>query len=1329
MSRRYTRRGTALLLVLALLVSMLGAALPVLQKSGAASGTFATAYTALLEKAPVAQADLERDPYGLCRLVVTGYGGKDYGAVAAAVTDGLAILQYDTPLAARKAAVQLAQDGATAEPDSLCQLETDTNLTGNLCPWAGEMVDTTAFCARRRIPGHRVVIAQIDTGFMLDHPALQGRLVSDGIDLSGDGRANAAYDTRQRGATYWHATAVASVLAGNTDENVKILPYKVVRFGTDTCAASAVLAAMEDAVAKGARVLNMSLSTSQNRAGFAAMMDKAAALGVAVCCSAGNAGAQVSNRYPSALPQTITVSAVTADKTVAGFSNYGDLVDYCAPGSHITVATMDSGGAPAATTASGTSLSCPYGAACCALLLSLHPDLTLGQLNALLQGSAEDLGDLGFDPIYGNGLLRLDNLTQTGTTGNLTYTLTLPEGTLALTGTGDGADYDRAAATPWALWAEELQQITVADTVTGLGNFTFSGCQNAAFTLPETLQRLGAYVFENCKSLHTITLPRNVVQVGTGAFSGCSDLTVRGWRNTPAPRAAAAAGAAFLPLGCVHNYVCQILRPTDTNPGSLTYTCAVCGDTYTEPYAEPQVLGSGSCGRGVNWTCYATGQLEITGAGRLSAYSSSAAPWAVYADTVSSVFIGQGVTGVTGYAFADMRRVTAFSVAGDDYTVAEGVLYSGDGTELICYPGGRVATDFTIPNGVTAVYAAAFLSAWQLQQVESASAALTVTADGLLYGKNGRTLWMALPQFHQDTLVLRRAVLIAGGAFLLNHTLRTVYATAAVSVEPHGLGTAFSDGFVRRALTVYGLPGSVLETYCGTAIPFYPVNSGACGAETAWQYDLDTAALTISGSGPVADFAADVAPWALFGAEIRQVTVEDGVTALPESSFANCTGLTRVTLGSGIEKLDDNWFAHCRDLTELTVTATDTVFPAAVFAGVGDGLTLYGYYDTSVMDYARQHGLTFVPLGCLHRIYTDSGPAPTCTAGATHSRTCARCGADLGTVELPPNGHTYSETVQTAPTCTATGRSNYTCTVCGDSYTADTPALGHNWVQRAYTAPTCCVAGRVQRYCARCGTEETNILSPTQPEGHFVKGTVTDKAGAPLENISVSLDGTPVAVTNEHGVFLFEGVPCGDYTLTFCGDGCVPRRVPLSVSGGNTTAPVAVLLLVGDLNGDGYVNARDDVLAQRQAVSPSDGANLSVNRVLPKVTLDRIYGVQAKIGVLYIRQSAEENGAYRRQFEVNVRAFNEYRVVDCGFLYGKNMAETDLVPERVGTTNAQGYAVKRMPAACTPGRKVLLYGSSSATGQVSARFYITYTNGVMTKTYLSEVCTYDYDEA
>ena len=871
--------------------------------------------------------------------------------------------------------------------------------------------------------------------------------------------------------------------------------------------------------------------------------------------------------------------------------------------------------------------------------------------------------------------------------------------------------------------------MTVADAVTGLGNYTFSGCSSADFTLPEHLQRLGTYVFENCRGLTGITLPRTVERIGTGAFTGCSDLTVKGWHNTPAPRAAAAAGVPFSALGCVHNYVCTILRPTDTDSGSLTYTCAVCGDTYTEPFAEPQVLAAGTCGKGVTWTCYATGQLELTGSGRMSAYTASAAPWADYADRVSSVTIGSQITGVSAYAFADMQRVTAFAATGDNYKTAEGVLYSADGKELVCYPGGRVASDFTIPAGVTTVYASAFLSAWQLQRIESGSAALTATADGLLYSKNGRTLMMALPQYRDDTLVLRRALVINTGAFLLNDTLRTLYATAAVSVEPHGLGVAFAAGFVPRALTVYGLPGSALESYCGKILPFYPVNSGACGDASTWQYDISTAVLTISGTGAVADFDPGAAPWALFAPEVQQVAVEDGVTALPENLFADCTGLTRVTLGSGINRIDENWFAHCRALTALTVTGTDTVFPDTALAGAGADLTVYGYYDTTVMDYAAAQGLPFVALGCLHRVYTETGPEPTCTAGATRSRTCSRCGADLGTVELPPTGHSYNETVLTAATCTAGGRSTYTCITCGDIYTADTPALGHTWVQLDYTAPTCCVAGSERRRCTRCRAEETETLAPTQPEGHFVKGTVTDKAGAPLENVTVSLDGSPVAVTNGDGVFLFEGVRCGDYTLTFRGSGCVPRSVPLTVSGGNTTASTAVLLLVGDLNGDGSVNARDDVLAQRQGTEPGAGANLSVNRVLPEVCLDRHYGVQAPVGVLYIRQTAQEDDAVRRRFEVNVRTFNEYRVVACGFLYGKNMTAEDLVPERVGTANAQGYTVKQTVSACTAGRKVLIYGSASGTGRVSARFYITYTNGVMTKTYLSEVCTYDYDQA
>jgi hypothetical protein len=48
--------------------------------------------------------------------------------------------------------------------------------------------------------------------------------------------------------------------------------------------------------------------------------------------------------------------------------------------------------------------------AAAALALSVSPDLTPDQFQALLMQTAEDLGDDGYDTSYGWGLLRVDNL-------------------------------------------------------------------------------------------------------------------------------------------------------------------------------------------------------------------------------------------------------------------------------------------------------------------------------------------------------------------------------------------------------------------------------------------------------------------------------------------------------------------------------------------------------------------------------------------------------------------------------------------------------------------------------------------------------------------------------------------------------------------------------------------------------------------------------------------------------------------------------------------------------------------------------------------------------
>lgn len=87
--------------------------------------------------------------------------------------------------------------------------------------------------------------------------------------------------------------------------------------------------------------------------------------GGVVCFAAGNDG--LINGVPSNYDPNIAVGATTASGSLASYSNYGDWVDICAPGSNIysTVPTSSY------STMSGTSMACPHISGACALLASI----------------------------------------------------------------------------------------------------------------------------------------------------------------------------------------------------------------------------------------------------------------------------------------------------------------------------------------------------------------------------------------------------------------------------------------------------------------------------------------------------------------------------------------------------------------------------------------------------------------------------------------------------------------------------------------------------------------------------------------------------------------------------------------------------------------------------------------------------------------------------------------------------------------------------------------------------------------------------------------------
>ncbi len=93
---------------------------------------------------------------------------------------------------------------------------------------------------------------------------------------------------------------------------------------------------------------------------------------------------------------------------------------------------------------------------------------------------------------------------------------------------------------------------------------------------------------------------------------------------------------------------------------------------------------------------------------------------------------------------------------------------------------------------------------------------------------------------------------------------------------------------------------------------------GTCGENLTWFYDAGT--LTISGTGPMTDFASRaVVPWNSFREEIITVIIEPGVTSLGSYCFYGCGGLTAVTIPHGITSLGDFCFSSCSYLTSVII--------------------------------------------------------------------------------------------------------------------------------------------------------------------------------------------------------------------------------------------------------------------------------------------------------------------------------------------------------------------------------------------------------------------------
>ena len=375
---------------------------------------------------------------------------------------GKYVLKYATEEDTKKAYESLKQDETIQSVDidinvKLQEVEplfityTSNGLNANSWGLFTMGLDKTQNLINNSTSKNDVIVAVIDTGFDIENEYITSNNLGDRIDSryinimdnSKDMTDESSQTINKQTVLLGHGTHVGGIILDSTPDNVKILPIKA--GGADGLPLVYVCEALRYAIDQGADVINLSLGAEKQSATieeeFQALIEEAIQKGITVVAAAGNGDENgirktADNVYPVAFDDVIGVAALGTDiitttngsidyenyvaakqsnasnLSYTSFSNYGKAVDYSAPGQQILSLTPAQSISGVCGFMSGTSQASPHIAATIATLKSYNKDITLAQVNKILEYYSLDLGTTGRDDDYGHGMPCLKNAQE-----------------------------------------------------------------------------------------------------------------------------------------------------------------------------------------------------------------------------------------------------------------------------------------------------------------------------------------------------------------------------------------------------------------------------------------------------------------------------------------------------------------------------------------------------------------------------------------------------------------------------------------------------------------------------------------------------------------------------------------------------------------------------------------------------------------------------------------------------------------------------------------------------------------------------------------------------
>lgn len=202
--------------------------------------------------------------------------------------------------------------------------------------------------------------------------------------------------------------------------------------------------------------------------------------------------------------------------------------------------------------------------------------------------------------------------------------------------------------------------IVIAGTVNGclvtsIEPLAFDSCESlVSVTFPQSLQSIGVGAFIDCTNLRSINIPKNVERVAYNSFAGSTSLQA-------------------IDVDAENEKYCSIngVLYSRAERGLICYPEGKIGDSFSIPQGVTSIGTRAFAG------CRELTQIEIP----------------------------ESVTNINCDSLIDMVNLQTIIVDTENerYCSENGVLYSKDKKELICYPEAKIGDSFCIPQGVVLI--------------------------------------------------------------------------------------------------------------------------------------------------------------------------------------------------------------------------------------------------------------------------------------------------------------------------------------------------------------------------------------------------------------------------------------------------------------------------------------------------------------------------------------------------------------------------------------------------------------------------------------------------